>query len=77
MRKYEPQADAAEYHFFGAEIEQNRVDTRMAQKQRYRRLIGLGFGAAGLAAGLAGLDIMVAIGIWALGGAAWMYLKAI
>lgn len=67
----------SDYQFLGAEIEKNRADLRLLQKKRYRGLIGIGTGAAGLAAGLAGLPLSVSLGIWAVGFAGWMWLKAV
>ena len=78
MRKLEAPSDTlAEFHYFGTEIEENRAAARAALNHRYRRLVGLGFGAAGLIVGLGGLDIMVTMAIWALGGVAWAALKAV
>jgi hypothetical protein len=37
--------------------------------------VGIAFGAAGLAAGLAGLPLSVSIALWAMGAAAWWWLK--
>jgi hypothetical protein len=67
----------SEYQFLGAEIEKNRADLRLLQKKRYRGLIGIGIGAAGLAAGLAGLPLSVSIGIWLVGLMGWAWLKAV
>lgn len=67
----------SEYQFLGAEIAANRADTRLAQKKRYRALLGWGFGGAGLAAQLAGLDLSVSLILWGAGLAAWAYLKAL
>jgi hypothetical protein len=67
----------SEYQYFGAEIAKNRADARLAQKKRYRRLLGWGFGGAGLAAQFAGLPLVVSLALWGLGLAAWTYLKAI
>ncbi len=67
----------AEYQFLGAEIEQNRIDARAAQKKRYKNLLGLAFGAAGLASMLAGLPDLVSYLLWAVGIAAWMYVKSV
>jgi hypothetical protein len=67
----------AEYQFLGAEIEQNRADTRAAQKKRYKSLLGLAFGVAGLASMLAGLPDLVSYLLWAVGVAAWMYVKSV
>jgi hypothetical protein len=70
-------APMSEYQFLGADIEKNRADLRLLQKKRYRGLIGIGIGAAGLAAGLAGMDLSVSIGIWVVGLAGWAWLKAV
>jgi hypothetical protein len=67
----------SEYQFLGVEIEKIRADTRLLQKKRYRNLIGIGTGAAGLAAGLAGLDLSVSVGIWVVGLIGWAWLKAV
>ncbi|MGE3303375.1 MAG: hypothetical protein AB7M12_09705 [Hyphomonadaceae bacterium] len=60
-----------------AELERARAEARLAMKQRYRRLVGLGTGSAGLAAALAGLPMTVTLGLWAFGAAAWAILKAV
>jgi hypothetical protein len=65
----------SEYQFLGAEIEKSRAELRLAHKKNYRRLVGIAFGAAGLAAGLAGLPLSVSIALWAMGAAAWWWLK--
>jgi hypothetical protein len=80
MPKFDARAGAltdtlAEFQYFGAEIDQNRAAARAALNRRYRRLVSLCFGAAGLVVGLGGMDIMVSMTIWALGGAAWVGLK--
>jgi hypothetical protein len=50
---------------------------RAAHKKRYQSLLGLAFGAAGLAAVLAGLPDLVSYLLWAVGVAAWMYVKSV
>jgi hypothetical protein len=65
------------YQFLGAEIAANRADARLLQKKRYRSLLGWGFGGAGLAAQLAGLDLAVSLALWGAGFAAWAYLKSL
>ena len=67
----------AEYQFLGAEIEKNRADARAIQKKRYKGLLGLAFGVAGLASMLAGLPDLVSYLLWAAGVAAWMYVKTV
>ena len=49
----------------------------LARKQRYRRLIGMAFGATGLAAALVGMPLEFSLGVWGLGSLAWAYLKAV
>jgi hypothetical protein len=58
-------------------LARSREETRLAHKKRYRGLIGLGLGAAGLAAALAGLPFLVTLALWGLGVASWMILKAV
>lgn len=67
----------SEFQYFGDEIAKNRAAARLSTKKRYRGLIGLGIGGAGLAAGMAGLPLTASVGIWALGMAAWAFLKAV
>jgi hypothetical protein len=54
-----------------------REEARMAQKQRYRQLVALAFGAAGLAVGFADAPIEVSLALWGLGALSWAVLKAI
>jgi hypothetical protein len=49
----------------------------LARKQRYRRLVGMAFGATGLAAALVGMPLEFSLGVWGLGSLAWAYLKAV
>lgn len=56
-------------------IEANRVEMRLARKKRYRNLIGMGLGGAGLAAAFAGLPISASLMFWAAGFVAWALLK--
>ncbi|HVY86658.1 MAG TPA: hypothetical protein VG943_16100 [Caulobacterales bacterium] len=58
-------------------LAQSRSEARMASKKRYRRLLGIGFGAAGLATALAGLPASVSVGLWALSAASWAFIKAV
>jgi hypothetical protein len=57
-------------------LARNRADLRLARKKRYRNVIGLGLGGAGLAAAFAGLPISVPLLFWAAGLVAWAMLKA-
>ncbi|MBL8550195.1 MAG: hypothetical protein JNJ73_09425 [Hyphomonadaceae bacterium] len=56
-------------------IEANRAELRLARKKRYRNLIGMGLGGAGLAVAFAGLPISVSLLLWAAGFVAWALLK--
>jgi hypothetical protein len=57
-------------------IARNREELHLARKRRYRNVIGLGLGGAGLAAAFAGLPISVSLMFWAAGLIAWAILKA-
>jgi hypothetical protein len=54
-----------------------RSDALLANKKRYRRVIGFGLGAAALAAAMAGMPLIFSLGLFALGAAAWAVLKAV
>ena len=56
-------------------IAQNRKEVRRLRGRRYRNLVGMGFGGAGLAVAFAGLPIGVTLILWAGGFAAWAILK--
>ncbi|MGE3143105.1 MAG: hypothetical protein AB7L65_07260 [Hyphomonadaceae bacterium] len=58
-------------------LETARAEARLARKKRYRNVIGLGLGGAGIAAALAGLPTSVSVIFWGLGLAAWALLKAV
>ena len=57
--------------------EQAQNEARLANKKRYRRVIGVGLGAAGVAVALVGMDWTVSAGLWGLGAASWAILKAV
>ena len=60
----------------GAEtIARLKSETQMIRKKRYKGVISLLLGAAGLAAMLAGLPDMVSYGLWGISAAAWFILK--
>lgn len=67
----------AEYQYLGAEIAKTRADTRIAVKKRYRGLLSIGFGAAGVCLMFAGLPDLVGYLMWAIGVASWMYVKTV
>jgi hypothetical protein len=67
----------AEYQYLGAEIEKTRAETRVAVKKRYRGLLALGFAASGFCLMFAGLPDLVGYLMWAVGVAAWMYVKTV
>ncbi|HWA00399.1 MAG TPA: hypothetical protein VG841_08805 [Caulobacterales bacterium] len=58
-------------------LAKNRARARLDNKRRYRRLLSLGFGAAGLAVAVTGMPLSVSIALWALSAASWMLLKAV
>ncbi len=58
-------------------MEQAREDARMARKKRYRNMIGIALGGAGVATALAGMPIMASVALWGVGAAAWAILKAV
>jgi hypothetical protein len=59
-----------------AEIARLKDETRLAIKKRYRGIIGVLLGGAGIAASLAGLPLEMSLGFWGLGLASWAILKA-
>ena len=59
-----------------AEIARLKGETRMAIKRRYRGMIGVLLGGAGLAAALVGLPFEMSLALWGLGLASWAILKA-
>jgi hypothetical protein len=67
----------AEHQYLGAEIEQNRADTREIRAKRYKSFLALAFSLSGLAAWFAGLPDLVSYLLWAGGIAAWMYVKSV
>ena len=58
------------------EIARLKAQTAGIRKKRYRGMIGLLLGAAGLGADLAGLPMSVSLVFWALGLGVWFILKA-
>ncbi|MES1201800.1 MAG: hypothetical protein ABUS57_10175 [Pseudomonadota bacterium] len=58
-------------------LAQNRQKTRVAHKKRYKNVLGIAFGAAGLAAALGGMDWTVSVMLWGLSAASWAFLKSI
>jgi hypothetical protein len=58
------------------EIARLKAETAMVQKKRYRGLVGIGFGGAGLACALVGMPMIVSIALWGVGLAAWAIIKA-
>ena len=58
------------------EIDRLKAETALLRKKRYRNLIGLGLGAAGLAADLAGMPFAVSLVLWGMGAGVWVILKA-
>lgn len=61
----------------GQLLAKTRAEAQLAHKKRYRRLIGLGLGGAGLAAALAGMPLVFSLGLFAVAAAAWAILKAV
>ncbi len=58
-------------------LAQLRAEAGGSRQKNYRRVIGLGLGAAGLAASLAGMPMELSIGLWGLAALAWAILKAV
>jgi hypothetical protein len=59
-----------------ATIARLKAETALARKRRYRGIIGVVLGGAGLAATLAGLPLEISLAFWGLGLASWAILKA-
>lgn len=58
-------------------LAKTRDEVRLAHKKRYRGVIGLGIGAAGLAATLAGMPLIFSAGLFLLAAVARAILKAV
>lgn len=52
-------------------------DARYALKKRYRKLIGIGLGGAGVAAALTGMPMTLTFCLWGLSFVSWKVLEAV
>jgi hypothetical protein len=72
-----PRQDAAMVSPQAQEIARLRAETRALRKKRYRGLISLALGAAGLAFALAGFPMAMSLALWALSAGAWFILRSV
>jgi hypothetical protein len=55
----------------------SRAEASIARKKRYRRVIGIGLFAAGIAMAFIGAPLEVSFALWGFGALSWFILKRV